>query len=214
MAEFQITQLSEARWSRWRIVSIGAHAALVLLIWLGHPLPPLLHASSVAGGNSPNDYRLVYLGPTGEDVLGSSEMKSTLSSLTAPVAPGRRPKVAQQEEPRKDAEFSDHAARAGSLYGSLDNGPADGRDVRPAYPVVYPDPPISRWLAGSVNGDVVVEVTIDEQGNVISERLLQGVRDDINEKIIATLQTWRFNPASIDGVRVVSREDMHFHFPG
>lgn len=202
-----------SRKSRWRLVSLAGHLAVVGLIWLGRPQPPLLQPHATAAGNALRDYRLVYLGSTGEDALGSSEVEPSDVRLKAPVAAVRKPRVAQQQEPRKDAEMSDRTATAGSRFGSLDNGPSDGRDVRPAYPVVFPDPPIPHWLASSVAGDVIVEVTIDQQGNVTDLRLLQGVREDINEKVITTLLNWKFNPASIDGTKVVSREDMHFHFP-
>ncbi len=213
MEDLRLAVLPRARWSRWRGASFAAHLAIVLAIWFSYAEPPLLQMQGTVAGNGPKDYRLVYLGPTGEDTLGSSEMPRLAVKSRTPAAPPRKPKTAQTDEPRKDAEFSSRMANAGSRFGSLEQGPYDGRDVRPAYPIVFPDPPIPHWLSASVSGDVVVEVTIDPQGNVTDYRLLQGVRDDINQKVITTVTNWRFNPATIDGVRVTSKEDMHFHFP-
>src|SRR5512142_738897 len=126
--------------SRWRLVSLAGHLAMVGLLWLGRPQSPLLQPHATAAGNAFRDYRFVYLGPTDENAVGSSEAKPSEVRWKAPVAAVRKPRVAQQQEPRKDAEMSDRTATAGSRFGSLDNGPADGRDVRPAYPVFFPDP--------------------------------------------------------------------------
>ena len=65
-----------------------------------------------------------------------------------------------------------------------------------------------------MQGDIIVEVTIDEQGNVTAMRILQSLNQDIDEKVLATLRDWRFRPASMDGVAISSRQDVHFHFPG
>jgi hypothetical protein len=31
--------------------------------------------------------------------------------------------------------------------------------------------------------------------------------------VMATLRNWQFRPATMDGVPVVSKHDVHFHFP-
>jgi TonB family protein len=58
-----------------------------------------------------------------------------------------------------------------------------------------------------------VEVTIDEQGTVTETRLLQSLKPDIDEKVVATVRNWRFKPATVDGVAISSRQDVHFHYP-
>ena len=62
------------------------------------------------------------------------------------------------------------------------------------------------------NGDVIVEITIDEQGNVVKTAVLKGIRNDLDQKVIATVQGWRFKPATQDGVPIPSQQDVHFHF--
>jgi TonB family protein len=64
-----------------------------------------------------------------------------------------------------------------------------------------------------LQGDVIVEVTIDEHGTVTQTKVVQSLQSDIDEKVIATLKNWRFRPASVDGVAISSRQDVHFHFP-
>ena len=103
--------------------------------------------------------------------------------------------------------------RAGTPAGSLYHGPGSGSEARPALPMVFPDPDVYSWQLGGLKGDVIVEITIDEQGAVTSTRVLQSLKQDIDQKVIATLKNWRFRPATVDGVAISSRQDVHFHFP-
>jgi TonB family protein len=64
-----------------------------------------------------------------------------------------------------------------------------------------------------MQGDVIVEVTINEQGSVTETRVLQSLERNIDEKVLTTLRGWRFKPATVDGVAISSRQDVHFHFP-
>ena len=80
--------------------------------------------------------------------------------------------------------------------------------------MVFPDPPVSRSdFPEGFQGDVIVEVSIDKLGNVIGERLLQGVGRDIDEKIMATLRNWHYKPATMDGEPIAEKHDVHFHYP-
>jgi protein TonB len=103
--------------------------------------------------------------------------------------------------------------RAGSEDGSMSSGPVTGTEAKPALPLVFPDPELYPWQLANLQGDVIVEVTIDEKGNVTETRVLQSLKAEIDNKVVATLKTWRFRPASVDGVAISSRQDVHFHFP-
>ncbi len=89
--------------------------------------------------------------------------------------------------------------RAARYNGSLLQGPGSSHETRIALPVIGPQPPISSSdLPMGNNGDVIVEITIDEQGNVVKTAVLKGIRNDLDQKVIATLQGWRFKPATQD----------------
>jgi TonB family protein len=103
--------------------------------------------------------------------------------------------------------------QAGSPQGSLPDGPIVGFVREPALPIVGPDVPRSSLPAG-IQGDVIVEITIDTQGNVAETRVLQSLGPEVDDKVVATLHTWHFQPATTDGVANVSKQDVHFHFPG
>jgi len=122
----------------------------------------------------------------------------------------RAPLKAEKSQPGDTLQ----TARAGSAYGSLAEGPIDGSEIRPALPVAFVSPEISRSeLPAGVQGDVVVEVTIDARGNIVEKRILQRIGYGIDEKVLAALEGWRFTPATQDGVPIPSRHDVHFHFP-
>ena len=60
---------------------------------------------------------------------------------------------------------------------------------------------------------IIVEVTIDEKGNVVATNVLHTIGFGIDEIIVATVRNWHYLPARVDGMPVASREDVHFHFP-
>ena len=64
-----------------------------------------------------------------------------------------------------------------------------------------------------MEGDVIVEVTIDAQGNVVETKLLQGIGYGVEQKVLAVLQRWHFRPAMRDGVTIASQHIVHFHYP-
>jgi protein TonB len=111
-------------------------------------------------------------------------------------------------------EIGDRNSHAGSPLGTMIDGPITGHEVHVAYPTVYPNPPVDRAaLPADVVGDVVIEVTIDSQGNVVETKIVQSIGHGIDEKIEATLRRWHYQPATLDGTPVASRHDVHFHFP-
>ncbi len=78
----------------------------------------------------------------------------------------------------------------------------------------FPTLPISRAdLPAGVQGDVIVEVTIDPEGNVVETKLIQGIGYGIEQKVLTVLQRWHFRPAMRDGVTIASQHIVHFHYP-
>jgi protein TonB len=63
-------------------------------------------------------------------------------------------------------------------------------------------PPMARRLG--VEGDVVISLLVDETGNVIETRLIDGVpqRVGINESALEAAKNARYEPATKEGVRV------------
>jgi protein TonB len=74
-----------------------------------------------------------------------------------------------------------------------------------------PAPDLSA-LPHGVQGDVVVDVTIDPSGKVADLAVLHTLGYGIESSVIGTLKTWTFRPATKDGAPIASVQELHFHF--
>jgi protein TonB len=105
------------------------------------------------------------------------------------------------------------APTAGSPYGSLSDGASGGEEVRPALPAVTSEPRVNpEDLTGISEGNVVVEITIDESGAIVSKAVMRSMGPAIDAKVLAALESWRFHPATRDGVPIPSKQDVVYHF--
>jgi len=195
-------------------VSFAVH--LIVLGALSYKVVPVLLPSPSLRGNGGRAQTAIALVSPGESVLRSIEADPTADKRL--VAPRKAKKKAPPKPPAAvQAAVSADALQPGMpgfILGSLTEGFVSNHDVRVALPVVAPDPPINRSrLPDWIRGDVVVEITIDEQGNVTNTVVLEKVGFGLEDKIVATLRQWHFTPAKVDGVAVASRQDVHFHFP-
>ena len=194
---FKTPQPTNSRRNAALVVSLLVHC-LVVYLWLNRA-PLFVQPSSVAWGIHGNSADLIYF-------PRSPEHETSAKKLHFRVKVKPNPAI----EPPQTVE----SARAGAPEGSLFHGPVTGIEASPALPLVFPDPSIYPWqLPKGLQGDVIVEVTIDERGNVTETRVVQSLQPEIDDKVIATLKNWRFKPASVDGIAISSRQDVHFHFP-
>ncbi len=197
-------------------VSVAAHLAILTVIVLHAPKVIDVSPEWLAFGDSAHNYKLVYLPPsTNEDTPPDTAKLRFPHTPSKPHPKPQTPKA--MPEPQQflaDADAGDHNSHAGSPLGTMIDGPITGHEVHVAYPTVYPDPPVDRAdLPRDLVGDVVIEVTIDSQGNVVETKVVQAIGHWIDEKIEATLRRWHYQPATLDGTPVASRHDVHFHFP-
>jgi TonB family protein len=180
------------------VASFLVHCVIVYL-WLNRA-PIFVQPSSVAWGTHGNSENVIYFPRV-------AEQESSAKKLHFRAKSNRKPVI---EAPQQAIE----SARAGAPEGSLFHGPVTGIEASPALPLIFPDPSIYPWqLPKGLQGDVIVEVTIDEYGNVTERRVVQSLQPELDDKVIATLRNWRFKPARVDGVAISSRQDVHFHFP-
>jgi len=193
--------------------SLAAH--FVILTWFLHsPAPVFVSPSGVRkGDNGPTLTKIYFGGNTG--VSQDNPMPRLTLPRPPKVAKGHRleplpPKMNLGNELTASARPNELAG--GSPYGSLYYGRLFGPEVRPALPVVSSDPVAGQDLAGLM-GDVIVEITIDEVGNVVEMRLLQGIDPAVDQKVMAVLQHWHFAPATRNGAPIPSKQDVYYHFP-
>jgi TonB family protein len=211
--------------------SLALHG--LLFAWLLHtPEPQLLTATSIAVGHNGKVVARLYF-PTqlpDDSATSSSEHASqvyrrqrlgherltwaptsTQAKLPRPSAP-RTPSAS--EDGAKTATLSKlgHGAPAGLPYGSVPGGPVYGDEIRPALPVVTSDPVVYPWQRPDSEGKVVIEITIDERGEIVRKAVLQSLGPEIDNKCLAALENWHFQPATHNGVPIASKQDAIFPF--
>ncbi len=200
--------------SRTLVASLLLHG--LLLGWLLHsPNPRVLAPSSVATGQYGTALTHLYW-PRDASQADSSEPGRDRQKLIwherhKERKPATPQVAASQDETAGIA--SAPAAAAGMPYGTLASGPAFGDEIRPALPISATDPVVDPHdLAGRGEGSVIVEVTIDDQGNIVQKVVLQSLGPLIDNKVLAALESWRFRPATRNGVAIPSKQDVYYHF--
>lgn len=197
--------------------SVAAHLAVLTAIAFHNPRVIDLTPTWLAYGDGAHTQLIYFPAATSDGNTPPDAARLLLPPRASKPRPRPRWPVKTAPEPQQvtaGAEAGDHNSRAGSPLGTMIDGPITGHEVHVAYPVVYPDPPVNRAeLPRDLQGDVVIEVTIDAQGNVVETKIVQAIGHGIDEKIEATLRRWRYQPATLDGMPVASRHDVHFHFP-
>jgi TonB family protein len=224
-----------AEGSRKRRRLTGASMALhgLLLAWLLHtPAPLLLSASSVTLGRNGNSVTPVFWPtPTLDDSKASSPMSATQvyrrqrlghekliwkNTFQYPKLslPPTSLSQSRAEDEAKAATLSNlgHGSPSGPSYGTLNRGPAFGDEIRIALPVATADPVVYPWELPDSEGKVIVEITIDERGEIVQKTVLQSLGPKIDDKVLAALENWRFHPATRNGVAIPSKQDAVFSF--
>lgn len=211
----ELTPTNRKHWDLALLVSFAAH--LVALLVLTHRSARVfIMPSDVAQGTPGSSGSVIYLAPVGREsaVATPAKPKLNLNTSVPKVPPPPAPAPRDSSNPVGSSNL-DATARGGSPYGArIPGAPLTGHEIVPALPQVFPDPAVSRNdLPPGVQGDVIVEVTIDEQGNVIETKLIRGIGYGIEDRVLATLRQWHFRPASKDGVTIASQHIVTFHYP-
>ena len=202
--------------SKLRVTSLTVSLAVhfVFLGWLLHSPPPIFVApSSVVKGQAGGLVTRIYFG--GASGVSQVRPKPSLTwqrQQKNANAHRLQPPLAKFEVGNETASIRPDGPASGSLYGSLSYGTMTGPEIRPALPIVSPDP-VFGSDAAAIQGDVIVEVTIDEQGNIIQKVVLQSLGPAIDGRVLAALEKWQFTPASKNGAPIASKQDVYYHFP-
>ena len=162
---------SRSRWTWSLLISFALHCLGLTLFLLVRQHPTFVKPSSILAGKGGSSTAVVYLARNGVEATRVPR-KHAAKKLPSPPIFVRNQEQLKTEvlTPESNSEQSSdtkgQAARAGSQFGSLLTGPVAGHEVRPALPVVFPDPVVHRSeLPSGVQGDVVVEVTIDTRAD-------------------------------------------------
>ncbi len=100
----------------------------------------------------------------------------------------------------------------GSGHALAGNG-EDDEDRHPAFPVFSPHPPVKdRSLLPSTEQKIVVDVSLNESGQVVGETLVKGMGNQLDKIVLEIALTWRFQPATVNGKPVPSEAELIFPF--
>lgn len=191
----------------WRIAwSVAVHGTLLLAFFAaGHRVR--IRPASLPGTPQGARLELSYL-PGG-------------LSASKPQQPHQQvPRVAQQSRlelppllaptPPPDVPISPQSAGEASASSNDALGTAD---IRIALTTFSPSPkPDLSHLPHGTQGDVVMDVTIDPTGQVADLQILQTLGYGVDGAVADTVRTWKFSPATKDGVPVASVQELHFHY--
>jgi periplasmic protein TonB len=193
--------------------SLALHCAL--LVWI--LLPPraiFISPSSVKAGVNGKGLSYIYFpSKAGES---TKEAVASTRRLVLPRDAKKqklREKLSPLPEPEDVAKAESSASPAGTAYGSSLIGAPIGQEVRPALRVAGSEPRVNPDEFAGLEGSVIIEITIDASGKVVEKNLLQSLNPELDRKVLAALEDWRFLPATRDGVAIPSKEDVYYHFP-
>jgi TonB family protein len=205
----------------------------LLFAWLLHtPEPQLLMPESVAIGHNGKVVAHLYFPTQSPDDSTTSSSDSATEAyrhqrlghekliwkptsaqpkLPLPAAP-LIPSGAEDNAKTATLSKLGHGAPAGLPYGSVPGGPVYGDEIRPALPIATADPVVYPWQRPESEGKVVIEITIDERGEIVRKTVLQSLGSEIDNKCLAALENWRFQPATRNGAAIPSKQDAIFPF--
>jgi len=196
------------------VLSSGFHAALIVfLVLVGihsarhaiRPVHPIAVAQVDIAGSShhvklalPEDLQAAH---TRQPVPDAEPIKKTV--LPVPETPLKQ-----------SGGGSPHASgkNDGLNRASHGNG-SDADDMRPAFPVFSPRPPVTDpSLLPDSEKKIVVDVNVDALGQVVSESLVKGIGNRLDQIVLEIVKTWRFQPATINGKPVPTQAELIFPF--
>jgi TonB family protein len=226
-------QLNRGTATQRRVLAISLTLHSMIFAWLLHRSEPrLLQPTSVALGRNGKVLARVYFPTQTPDDsatnspdnaseryrhqrMGHEKLVWKPSDAWAKLhSPRTFPAPTTAEDAAKTATLSKlgHGDTAGFRYGSLPGGPIYGDEIRPALPVETSDPVVYPWQWPDSEGKVVIEITIDETGQIVRKTVLQSLGAEIDSKCLEALNRWRFQPATHNGVPIASKQDAIFPF--
>jgi TonB family protein len=196
--------------------SVAVHSAILWVLCL-RPAAIFAGPALIANGERGASSVLYFTPPGNQQLLVAERSKHTPARLYLRAKPKTKfnARITNQKDVEPQNPDPVSTASAGSPNSTDLYGATTGSDIRPAIETTLLDPPVSKTeIPAGVEGDVIIEITIDEQGYVTGTKLLQGLGYGVDEKILATVRNWHYRPATRDGIPIPSKYDARWHFRG
>lgn len=208
--------------------SLCAQAAVLLLV-ISQGYAPMMSGPSLHKQAAHATVTPIYFQP---DTPTAANIPDPAPTVAVQPAPEVVSKAKAEKADVEQASNTDSAASDGSASGDSDgqglapfaswsmNSNSRGfamfhHQIKTALPVFTPDPPIlhGKFPEPARGRDIVVEIVINDQGSIVQATVLQGIGYGVEDMIMETLRTWIFVPAKVNGMAIVSKEQLRFHFP-
>jgi protein TonB len=129
------------------------------------------------------------------------------------VARESRLRLPPRLTPPVPAPASDISTSSPTVSTTASNDALGSEDIQIALTTYSPSPkPDLSRLPHGAQGEVVLDVTIDPTGQVADLQILATLGYGVEGTVAQTVRTWKFSPATKDGVPVASVQELHFHY--
>jgi len=204
------------------VLSVGAHVAAIALFLFFERLHPV-HVFTLPGTDLGTRVELTYMPGRAPAPMSHPQTRvkpkrvsgpPLMASATAPDADHLPPLphlTVTEAAPAPSPNVSSPAAAIPDSTSGSDSWGSGSIQIALTTYSPSPAPDLSA-LPHGVQGDVVVDVTIDPSGKVADLAVLHSLGYGIESSVIGTLKTWTFRPATKDGNPIASVQELHFHF--
>ena len=205
-------------------LSIAAHAVVVAVILFSLRLHPV-KVFSLPGTDLGTRVELTYLPGRAPVPTPHPQIRVKPKALSGPQIAPPRPVLATAPDAvhlpplphltvTESAPSPNVSSPAAAIPDSSSGSDSFGSgSIQIALTTYSPSPkPDLSALPHGVQGDVIVDVTIDPSGKVADLAVLHTLGYGIESSVIGTLRTWTFRPATKDGAPIASVQELHFHY--
>jgi periplasmic protein TonB len=186
------------------LLSVGVHTVVVGVL----ALMTRMHAPTLAPEHMPGTAQGTVL-MFNYQLLGAPPG----SAKAAPREQAKGPALpAPAKSPNDKAKQLTEAATNEAPGNAADGSEGDG-NISIALVQFHPRPtPDLSTLAPGTSGDVVLDALIDAQGHISKLSVAKSLGPDVDQQVIATVQTWTFTPATRNGTPIASEQELLFHY--
>lgn len=189
---------------RGSLLSVAVHAvAIAMLALMTHMRGPVLAPNHMPG--TPQGTVLMFNYQT----LGAPPGSTTAKAREQAKGPAKpRPAKSKIDKATQLTQPATNADPGNAADGAEGDGNINIALVR-FHP--RPEPDLST-LAPGASGDVVLDALIDAQGKVTKLSVTRSLGTNIDQQVMATVQTWTFTPATRNGTPIASEQELLFHY--
>ncbi len=186
------------------LLSVGVHAAVIGVLalmtrMLGPALAPTHLPGTAQGTVLMFNYQLLGAPPGSTTAKAREQAKGPAMPVPA-------------KSPTDKAKQLTQAATNAAPGNAADGSEGDG-NISIALVQFHPRPtPDLTTLAPGTSGDVVLDALIDAQGHISHLSVTRSLGPNVDQQVIATVQTWTFTPATRNGTPIASEQELLFHY--